>query len=93
MTVFLDLHLVQNDMIPSHTIANWEDLGIELGIESGERQQIKNTVVPEDVVVNCKAILTKWEQECGKTGELIRAMKACKLNSYAAVVQKGTITS
>ena len=89
--MFLDLDLSQRKMIPDHAIARWDNLGIALDIESGVIAQIKQNFTPGDVVVNCRGMLTDWQLKSGKTDVLIGALKACKLNAVAAVVEKGYI--
>ena len=86
---YVDVTMFQEDMIPGSAKVEWKKLGLELKVEYAKLQAIERDVTPGDVLVKCTDMLAKWQEESGKTEDLIKALEGCQLMAQAAVVKQG----
>ena len=89
--MFLVEEITKNDMIPQGTVARWEELATELGVDSGDIDVIEENA-SQLVVQKCsKTMLLRWWTECSNptVTKLITALNGINQNNKAFLLETG----
>ena len=88
--------MYQKEMISQGMVPKWRELGNQLELSHAELRIINDNATRQANETCALEMLEMWRIQFGEAAtpdELIKALKACSQNRYAAQLQQGTVTT